>query len=113
LPTLAGALAWNTTQLYTDGVLSVVAAGVPGDFNHDGTVDAADYVVWRKTGINGPSGYDTWRANFGQTAGSGSVASANGTVPEPATFVMLIVTGAGVSIRRRCRTWRVSKLNNA
>jgi hypothetical protein len=20
----------------------------PGDFNHDGTVDAADYVVWRK-----------------------------------------------------------------
>ena len=23
---------------------------IPGDFNHDGTVDAADYVVWRKTG---------------------------------------------------------------
>ena len=22
---------------------------IPGDFNHDGTVDAADYVVWRKT----------------------------------------------------------------
>ena len=21
---------------------------IPGDFNHDGTVDAADYVVWRK-----------------------------------------------------------------
>ncbi len=23
-------------------------ADLPGDFNHDGAVDAADYVVWRK-----------------------------------------------------------------
>ena len=32
LPTLAG-LAWNTSQLYTTGVLSVAAAGLPGDYN--------------------------------------------------------------------------------
>ena len=57
--------------------------------------------------------FNIWRANFGQTAGSGSGASANATVPEPATLVMLIVTAAGVSTRRRWRTWRVSKLNNA
>jgi hypothetical protein len=25
--------------------------GVPGDFNDDRTVDAADYVFWRKSGI--------------------------------------------------------------
>ncbi len=37
------------------------------DYNGDGTVDAADYVVWRKTGINGQQGYDDWRANFGAT----------------------------------------------
>ena len=37
LPTLAG-LAWNTSQLYTDGVLSLVtSAGLPGDYNQDGT----------------------------------------------------------------------------
>ena len=44
------------------------------------------------------------------TVGSGSVASANATVPEPTTLVMLILEAVGVSIRRRCRTWPVSKL---
>ena len=38
-------------------------SGIPetsmGDFNGDGTVDAADYVVWRKTDGT-PLGYDTW-----------------------------------------------------
>ena len=28
-----------------------------GDYNDNGKVDAADYVVWRKTNINGPQGY--------------------------------------------------------
>jgi hypothetical protein len=47
LPKLAGGLTWNTSQLYTTGTLSV--GGVPGDYNHDGTVDAADYTIWRDT----------------------------------------------------------------
>ena len=85
---------------------------LPGDFNHDGTVDAADYVVWRKTDGT-PAGYNTMAHQFRPAAGSGSVATANATVPEPATLVMLIVTAAGVSTRRRWRTWRVSKLINA
>ena len=45
-----------------------------GDFNEDGVVDAADYVVWRK-GLGTTytqKDYDTWRAHFGQTAGIGS-----------------------------------------
>jgi hypothetical protein len=70
--------------------------GLPGDYNYDGVVDAADYVVWRKTGINGQQGYDVWRSHFGQTAGSGARAIANAAVPEPATwlllFIVLIVT---------------------
>ncbi len=42
-----------------------------GDFNNDHVVDAADYVVWRKTeGIQ--AGYDAWRSHFGETAGSGT-----------------------------------------
>jgi hypothetical protein len=86
--------------LYSTGVLSVVSAGVPGDYNNDGAVDAADYVVWRKTGINGPTGYDTWRTNFGEPGGSGSGASENATVPEPSTFVL------GASAFGLCRAFR-------
>src|SRR5262249_1443813 len=49
LPPLAGGLVWDASQLYTTGLLSVVAAPLPGDFNHNGAVDAADYAVWRDT----------------------------------------------------------------
>ncbi len=64
----------------------IAAAGLTGDYNGDGKVDAADYVVWRKTNINGQQGYDDWRANFGRSApGSGGGTA----VPEPATPVLL------------------------
>src|SRR5256885_229899 len=56
-----------------------------GDYNHNGTVDAADYVLWRKTAgqaaspaFSGADGsgnsvvdsadYGVWRANFGAPA---------------------------------------------
>jgi hypothetical protein len=44
------------------------AASPPdGDFNGDLVVDAADYVMWRKT--NGtPAAYDLWKANFGEVS---------------------------------------------
>jgi autotransporter-associated beta strand protein/T5SS/PEP-CTERM-associated repeat protein len=103
LPTLSG-LTWNTSQLYTNGVLSVASANIPGDYNNDSAIDAADYVVWRKSGINGPTGYDTWRTHFGEHSSSGSGASANATVPEPATLVMLIVAAAVVAIGRQWQT---------
>lgn len=68
--------------------LFVPPPGLPGDFNDDGAVDAADYVVWRK--IDGsPDGYDTWRAHFGETApGSGAVL-VGASVPEPPALVLL------------------------
>ena len=53
---------------------------IPGDFNRDGAVDAADFVEWRKTDGT-PAGYNIWRSHFGQTAGSGAGANANATVP--------------------------------
>jgi T5SS/PEP-CTERM-associated repeat protein len=91
LPSLAAGLTWNTSQLYTTGTLSVVSIGLPGDFNHNGVVDAVDYVVWRK-GLGttySQSVYNIWRAHFGQTAGSGTSAIVN-AVPEPAALVLLI-----------------------
>jgi hypothetical protein len=64
--------------------LQQVGPTLPGDYNQNGTVDAADYVVWRKTlgttGLPAYSGADgdgdgmvdqddhgVWRANFGRT----------------------------------------------
>ncbi len=62
----------------------------PGDYNFNGAVDAADYVVWRKSDI-GQVEYDLWRANFGKTAGNASIFQA--TTPEP-TGALLLLLGA-------------------
>jgi hypothetical protein len=97
LPTLGASLAWDTSQLYVDGTLSIDLAG---NFNHDGTVDAADYVVWRKND-GSQAGYDMWRANFGATFGSSPGADfANSTVPEPIGWLMLFIGMATVFYRR-------------
>src|SRR5438045_354813 len=41
-----------------------LVAVLPGDFNADGTVDAADYLLWRKGGGTSTS-YEAWRGRFG------------------------------------------------
>jgi T5SS/PEP-CTERM-associated repeat protein len=107
LPALAPGLAWNASQLYTGGILSVYIVALPGDYNNNGVVDASDYVVWRKnqstTNVlpNDPTGgtidiaqYNTWRTHFGQTAGSGAASSLGGlgsAVPEPSSAGMALV----------------------
>jgi hypothetical protein len=81
-----------------------------GDYNGNGIVDGADYVVWRN-GLGTtylPSDYNIWRSNFGQTAGSAAGASwpDGGTVPEPRACVLTcwIAVGAGIGTRRSRRT---------
>jgi T5SS/PEP-CTERM-associated repeat protein len=102
----------DTTSL--DGVIEIwPAALLAGDYNQNGFVDAADYVVWRKNegttdplpndpigGTIGQGQYDQWRAHFGQTAGRGAGAEANTTVPEPATLALLMLMTAICCIRR-------------
>jgi hypothetical protein len=77
-----------------------------GDSNDDGTVDAADCVVWRKNpgGIYTPGDYDTWRTHFGEVVGGGSGASADASVPEPASLVLLMFAAAGWCFQRRGRS---------
>ena len=90
--------------------------GVLGDYNSNGTVDAADYVVWRNAGPtdvlpNDPtsgtvdqSDYDFWRSRFGATSGSGSVAQASSAaVPEPASLFLTFIGATAVASRRRNR----------
>ncbi len=96
--------------------LSVAPAGVAGDYNENGVVDAADYVVWRKNNgtsfqlSNEVSGttpgqvtqedYNAWRARFGNTSGSGALNGA--VIPEPATWLLgMIICAALVAIRSR------------
>jgi hypothetical protein len=74
-------------------------AALPADFNGDGAVDAVDYVVWRKSD-GSQAGYNTWRAHFGERAGSGSVATADATVPEPTTLELLILATLSWFLRR-------------
>jgi uncharacterized membrane protein len=72
-------------------------APLAGDFNADGTVNAADYVVWRN-GLgttHTQADYDLWHAHFGQTAGTsgataGLTSSANAAVPEPGTAALTV-----------------------
>jgi hypothetical protein len=82
---------------------------LPGDFNDDGAVDAADYVVWRK-GLGTAytqDDYNIWRSNFGRTwlaGGASATISADrdsSTIPEPATLVTFLV--GIISIRPRGR----------
>jgi hypothetical protein len=99
LPTLPAGLSWDLDIGSTSVMLSVTGSlpGVPGDHNGNGIVDAADYVVWRKTSGMQP-GYDLWRANFGRTGGAGSLS--NLAVPEPAAW-LLLVCGLVLGTRRR------------
>jgi hypothetical protein len=63
-----------------------------GDFNADGTVDAADYVVWRR-GLGTTyqdSHYNVWRANFGRTTPGGAASSIGTAVPEPASLLLVL-----------------------
>jgi hypothetical protein len=83
-----------------------LAVELPGDFNFDGKVDGADYVVWRKNAM-APEAFNTWRANFGATAGSAS--SINATVPEPATALLLVL---GVALKSRKARRRMPSPNN-
>jgi hypothetical protein len=88
--------------------LVVQGSGTPanlsptGDYNANGAVDAADYVMWRKTeglsvapfsasdgsgnGMVDQADYDIWRANFGDTMpppGSGGAATLTVTAAKP------------------------------
>jgi hypothetical protein len=78
--------------------LLAAPSGPNGDFNGDGFVDAADYVVWRKTDQTTP-GYEAWQANFGMAVPGGGSGAVIG-VPEPASSLIVLVLGCCFVCRR-------------
>jgi hypothetical protein len=78
-------------QMVPAAIAINAAAMLPGDFNRNGTVDAADYTVWRN-GLGAdftPDGYLVWKNHFGQTTGGASNAATNfAAIPEPPAFAL-------------------------
>ena len=85
----------------------------PGDFNDDGIVDMADYVLWRNNlgastesalnnNGNGTGGvtvadYTVWKTNFGTSYSTGSISAIQ--VPEPsAGGIAVLILGAAVVV---------------
>jgi alpha-amylase len=89
-----------------------------GDFNLDGNVDAADYVLWRKSGsiASGARFYqgdadldgdvDTadlaqWRSHFGfarQPLSTGAGSGVSAAVPEPAGTLLVVLAGTVIAM---------------
>ena len=95
--------AFGPTPGYFDDVSVSSVVPLLGDYNGNGVVDAADYVVWRN-GLGTTfqqSDYNVWRQNFGKTGGSGAGATASAAVPEPAGIAMLIVGMLAACLRRQ------------
>jgi fibronectin-binding autotransporter adhesin len=101
--TLSAATNKNDEYFSGTGIITVGPVGLAGDYNGDGKVDAADYVMWRKNpgGFGGdPAGYNTWRQNFG-LPGAGSGLSGGGAVPEPGIVsLMVLAIGSAFMCRR-------------
>jgi hypothetical protein len=99
---------------------------LPGDYNGDGVVDAADYTVWRDAfGQMGPAlaadgdrdqsvgagDYEIWKQNFGSAADlqvpyqstPSTNASLAAGVPEPMSLWLMFVGG---NLALACGVWR-------
>jgi hypothetical protein len=98
-----------------NSVQVVLGLVLPGDFNNDGSVDAADYTVYRDNlgaavtlpgdptpGNVTADDHAVWAANYGATAPAPSMAFAMAAaVPEPTTAVMVVLAAAGLAGARR------------
>jgi hypothetical protein len=101
--------------LITGLVDYVPVAGIQGDYNNDGIVDAADYTVWRNNlndpteadinnngdgGEVGLSDYTLWKQQYG-APNSGSGGLALNSVPEPSTIAIALMLALPHLVRRR------------
>jgi hypothetical protein len=86
---------------------AMLQSGQPGDFNQDGRVDAADYVVWRnELGTTyQQSDYQVWRAHFGETTATAEMLPTSkiigAAVPEPAAWIVLAAILLAVALSRK------------
>ena len=105
---------WSAIRLTQVG--ATTGPPIEGDYNGNGVVDAADYVVWRNTlgqmGSNlAADGYHDdviddldyyiWRSDFGHTAAGGAASGTMAAVPEPTTLLLLATIGLIKCVSRK------------
>jgi hypothetical protein len=95
---VAYSLAWNVVLPNTF---------LPGDYNQNGVVDAADFVVWRK-GLGSTftqDDYDVWRTHLGEAAAGFSTTDFSSfAVPESTPLALFFLAAAWI-VCRRPRSW--------
>jgi T5SS/PEP-CTERM-associated repeat protein len=121
LPPLPAPLGWDTSQLYTTGVVSVTGAApmFEADFDEDGDVDGNDLTNWiagfgtaggaahMQGDADGDADVDgadflTWQRQLGSGSAGASLSQAG--VPEPKTGRLLTVLAAmTVAVRRQTK----------
>ena len=118
LPSLAGGLSWDTTNLLTTGVLAVTGGAVnDADFDSDGDVDGGDLLAWQRglgtspsatpsqgdadgNGIVNAADLTIWKQQFGPPPAIANL----GAVPEPAAaFLAAAALLSMISFQRRGR----------
>ncbi len=82
------------SAFWDDWDLSVVSAGIPGDFDDDGDVDGRDFLVWQKNPSVG--NLSDWQANYGTP-----LTAAVGAVPEPGAMTSILIGLAAMGFVRR------------
>ena len=114
--TFLGNFAEPSANGFTEATAFVIVptGSLVGDFNNDGVISAADYVVWRKAsptatlpndntpGVVDASDYAYWRANFGKSSPASAAALGTAPVPEPAgaAFLVIAILARGI-VRNR------------
>jgi hypothetical protein len=103
-----GEVAWTGGRVEVSEIEGALLTPLAqGDYNGNGSVDTADFVIWRKAlgqsnttaigfladgdgdALVDEDDYNIWLANYGETSIRGPHGAAG--VPEPATWLMLVV----------------------
>ncbi len=72
----------------------------PGDFDLDGDVDGADFLLWQREGISNGQALADWVGAYGTTASLGDASIA---VPEPASGILLLL--GALTVYRKKGVW--------
>ncbi|WP_145289124.1 LamG-like jellyroll fold domain-containing protein [Pirellulimonas nuda] len=112
LRTLTVSMTATASDFFELRVLTAAPGLIPGDFDGNGMVDQADYLLWKRDfgtssyladgngdGVVNSADYTVWRDHLGQSVpGSAAAALASAAVPEPGSLVLLALALGGLRL---------------